>query len=194
MPKAGRKKFSEWKEAVNHYRNNPFSQEKQANYNNLFNLNKNSINMADTSMQKIADKTSDNYYTSAVQKLSDSYAKDYYAGLKGMHNEKPEKREVDYSKLYQTSDETGHSLILSAHPNQVVVSDAISTGGRVENLLEQHEVSEGVAFSMPTGNFTGRYAYVVNSLIKIATEADKKGLTKVSDTIDNVLAEFVKSN
>ncbi len=145
-------------------------------------------------MQKIADKTSDNYYTSAVQKLSDSYAKDYYAGLKGMHNEKPEKREADYSKLYQTDKETGHDLILSAHPKSIVLSDAMGNGGLVENLLEQHEAGEGVAFSMPTGNFTGRYAYIVNSLIKISTEADKKGLIKVSDTIDNVLAEFVKNS
>jgi hypothetical protein len=144
-------------------------------------------------MQKKADEFSKQYYRDAISGLEkDPYAKSYFTGLKGMYNEKPSKTKADYKMLYELHDETGPELIGKAHPKTIDIADAMGRGGVVENQIEQQRHNIGVAQSVPSGNFRGRYAWVIQNLVKLAEIADDKGLIQESDLIDSALSEIIK--
>jgi hypothetical protein len=194
LPKVGRKKHSAWRDALKYYKSNPVRA--SLNYFSK-NLHKNSqerkisSNTFDFGMRKQADQVSKEYFQDAVKGLSDQYAKSYYTGLKSMYDQKLGNTKADYNALYQLHSETGADLVGEAHPKSIVVSDSMGRGGLVENVIEQHRHNEGVALSMPSGNFRSKHAWVVESLVKLANKTDEQGLEKVSDLIDTALQELV---
>jgi hypothetical protein len=142
-------------------------------------------------MKKKADEISKDYYQVALKELDDQYARSYYTGLKSMYDEKPSKTEADFKKLYKVHDETGADLIGQAHPLTINLADAMGNGGVVENLIEQQRHNKNVALSVPTGNFRGKHAWIIKSLVKLADQADDSGLEKTSSLIDEALAELI---
>nr|BDD46231.1 hypothetical protein 63 [bacterium] len=194
LPKHGRRRFSGWKNAVKYYRRHPVSHKTAENLLLSEQLIKESTNRFHIGMKKMADNFSNKYYD-AISDLSDQYAKSYYAGLKSMHNTKAEKSKADYRDLYELHGEKGADLVQEAHPNAVVVSDAMGDGGLVENILEQKSRSEGVAKSAPTGNFRGKHANlaVIEALTKIANQADENGTFEVSELIDSTIQSILNN-
>ena len=152
-------------------------------------LIKRSTNRSTIHVRKMANQYPNKYISDAIVGLSDQYAKSYFAGLKSQYNSKPAKPKADYRDLYEVHNEKGADLIQEAHPEAVVVSDAMGNGGLVENLLEQKSQSEGVARSAPTGNFRGKHANleVIEALTKIANQADEAGFFEVSELIDTTI-------
>jgi hypothetical protein len=141
-------------------------------------------------MQKKADNVSKQYYQDAISGLADQYAKSYYAGLKSMYDQKLGKTEADFKATYELHGETGADLIGEAHPKTIDIAESMGRGGVVENQIEQQRHNKGVAQSMPSGNFRGRHAWVIQNLVKLADEADKRGLEEASDLIDAALQEL----
>jgi len=162
-----------------------------SHFQKFSNEKQNTINNKKRLMQSDDFKT-DDYFKSLMKDLDDSYMKSYYAGLKGMHNKKPESRKSDYADLYQTSDETGTDLMLSAHPKSVELAKAISDGGLIENGIEQQVKTEQILLDIPTGNFKNRYASANSKqfLVKLANDADERGDFKFADLIDRILFEL----
>ena len=138
-------------------------------------------------MQKKADKNSNEYYQGALSELGDQYAKSYYTGLKGMYDEKPKKTEADFAKLYEIHNGSGSDLIGTAHPYSVSLAESMGNGGLVENQIEKQRAGKNVALSMPTGNFRGKHAYVIKSLVKLADSLDSSGMAELSDLIDEAI-------
>jgi len=193
--------MSGWKNAVKFYRgklgkyanqknNNFFTQKftKPANSNESSVIYDNGINK---DMHKKADQISKQYFQDAVAGLEDQYAKSYYAGLKSMYDNKLGKSEADFVKLYKVHNESGADLIGAAHPKTIDIADAMGKGGVVENQIEQHRHNKGVALSMPSGNFRGRHAWVIQNLVKLGDQADDSGLNEASDLIDNALQKLM---
>ncbi len=119
---------------------------------------------------KKADKTSKRYFKDAVKDLSsDSFMSDYYAGFSKLYDSKVKKRKSDYNKLYDVQEETGSDRIHKAHPEAIVVADAIGNGGLVENASESSKAMQEVASRMPTGNYRARYAFIQNALKKASS-------------------------
>ena len=147
-------------------------------------------NGIDFSMNKKADTFSKEYFQDATSGLEDQYAKSYYAGLKSMYDQKLGRTEADFQKLYNVHNESGADLIGKAHPKSIDVADAMGRGGLVENQIEQQRHNKGVAQSMPTGNFLGRHASVIENLVKLADQADEQGMKEASDLIDAALEEL----
>lgn len=200
LPKEGRKRMSGWNNAVKYYvggqktatnqeNNNFFTQKltKPANNNTSSVISDNRIVL---NMRKKADQFSKEYFQEAVSGLEDQYAKSYYAGLKGMYDQKLSGTEADYRSLYEVHNESGNTLIGSAHPETINIADAMANGGVVENVIEQQRHHKGVAKSMPSGNFRNRNAWVVQNLVKLADQVDEQGLKEASDLIDAVLKEL----
>ena len=77
------------------------------------------------------------------------------------------------------------SIIETAHPKPVYVAESQGDGGLVENQLEQQKKMLSVINRMPTGVLVGRYAYVANSLLKLADVCDDCGEPKTADLITN---------
>lgn len=201
LQRVGRRRMSGWKDAVKHYRGNVGTYANQEN-NEFFtqkfgkpaNSNGSSViscnNGKNLGMQKSADQISKDYFQDAVSGLEDQYAKSYYTGLKSMYDQKPGRTEADFVKLYEVHNETGADLIGAAHPKTIEIAEAMGNGGVVENQIEQHRHNTGVAQSMPSGNFRGKHAWVIQSLVKLADQADETGLKKASDLIDIALEEL----
>lgn len=105
------------------------------------------------------------YYKDAYKDLDDTYTKDFVSGLKSKKQKLNDKRK--YEKLYDVFDQNGFDLIEEAHPKSVEILDSVSSGGIIENQVQQQEKSIEVANSYPTGNFYATYANLNNSLIKI---------------------------
>jgi len=141
-------------------------------------------------MQKKADKISKEYFQDAVSGLEDQYAKSYYTGLKSMYDQKLGKTEADFRKLYEVHNESGADIVGAAHPKMIDVADAMGNGGVVENVIEQQRHNKGVAQSMPSGNFRGRHAWVIQNLVKLANKADEEGLIEASDLIDEAIKDL----
>jgi hypothetical protein len=192
LPKQGRRRHSNWKNAVKYYRRNPVSHKTAENILLYPHLYKESTNREGITMKKAADQYPNKYIADAISGLSDQYAKSYYAGLKSQYNAKDAKPKADYRELYDVHGEKGSDLIQEAHPEAIVVSDAMGNGGLVENLLEQKSHSEGVAKSAPTGNFRGKHANlaVIEALNKIANQADDDGLFEVSELIESTIQQL----
>jgi hypothetical protein len=201
MFNAGRRRHSGWKNAVKYYRNRAG---KYANINFSENLHKNLQKTANFyesdvksndrrgfDMEKKADQISKEYFQDAVKGLSDQYAKSYYTGLKSMYDQKLGKTKADYNSLYKLHYETGTELIGEAHPLSIDIADAMGRGGVVENVVEQHRHNEGVALSMPSGNFRGKHAWLIKNLVKLADVTDEKGMGEASDLIDIALNEII---
>jgi hypothetical protein len=198
---AGKKRMSGWKSAIKYYRGKvgryaraSFSENLHKNLHKTANFQESSVqsdNRLGIDMKKQADQTSKEYFQDAVKGLSDQYAKSYYTGLKGMYDQKLGKTEADYNSLYELHSETGAQLVGEAHPLSIEIADAMGRGGVVENVVEQHRHNEGVALSMPSGNFRGKHAWLVQNLVKLADAQDEKGQSNVSDLIDTALQEIV---
>ena len=107
-----------------------------------------------------------------------------------MYDQKLGKTEADFVKLYKVHKESGADLIGEAHPKTIDIADAMGNGGVVENQIEQHRHNRGVAQSMPSGNFRGRHAWVIQNLVKLADQADEQGCDEASDLIDVALKEL----
>lgn len=151
----------------------------------------NSINNQKYAMRKTADQISDSYFNSAKTSTKDKSALSYLSGLQGMYKEKAERRESDMKTLYMLHEQTGADTILSAHPKSIMVAESMGRGGIVENALENHSANRGVALSVPTGNYHGKYASVINQLTKLANQADDAGEFDASDLIDTAINELV---
>jgi hypothetical protein len=122
----------------------------------------------DVTLFKEADEASKSYCKDAVKDLNDSgkSIREYFAGLGRLYDDKSEPPKKDFGSLYNVTEESGASLINSAHPKAVVVLDSIGDGGLVENGLEQSEKGREIAFSSPSGNFRSNYAWVRNVMKK----------------------------
>jgi hypothetical protein len=155
-------------------------------------LSTNTLDYSERNMNKKADKFSKEYYQDALKDLDDQYAKIYYAGLKSMYDEKLGTEKADYKMLYEPLDGKGSDLLEKAYPNSVYVADAMGNGGLVENSSEQKRHNVGVAMSIPTGNYRGKYSNLVSELIKIANTADLANLTSDSDLIEKAAADIVR--
>lgn len=200
LPKAGRKRMSGWNNAIKYYKgqqNITANQENNEIFTQKFakpaNNDTSSViydNRIILNMRKKADQFSKEYFQEAVSGLEDQYAKSYYAGLKGMYDQKLSKTEPDYKSLYEIHNESGNALIGSAHPETIDLVEAMGNGGIVENQIEQHRHNQGVAQSMPTGNFRNRNAWIIQSLVKLADQVDEQGLKEASDLIDAALKEL----
>jgi len=160
------------------------------NFNkNILSTNINSY--SERTMNKKADKISKEYYQDALKDLDDQYAKSYYAGLKSMYDEKLGDEKADYKTLYEPLGGSGEKLLEEAYPNSVYVADAKGNGGLVENSSEQHKHNTGVALSIPSGNFRGKYAKIVSELIKIADNADLTNKVTDADLIESTVKDIV---
>jgi hypothetical protein len=155
-------------------------------------LSTNTLDYSERNMNKKADKFSKEYYQDALKDLDDQYAKIYYAGLKSMYDEKLGTEKADYKMLYEPLDGKGSDLLEKAYPNSVYVADAMGNGGLVENSSEQKRHNVGVAMSIPTGNYRGKYSNLVSELIKIANTADLANLTSDSDLIEKAAEDIVR--
>jgi hypothetical protein len=121
-------------------------------------------------IMKKADKISKRYFKDAVKDLaSDGFMSEYYAGFSKLYDSKVKKRKPDFKTLYGFQEETGADRIHGAHPEAIVVSDAIGRGGLVENASEASKAMQEVALSMPTGNYRARYAFIQNALKKASS-------------------------
>ena len=137
-----------------------------SNENHRSSTNKNKLK---DSIRKKSDDFAKSYYKDAKKDLSteDSFMKSYYAGFSDMYDESQgDKPKLDYKDSYSLHDETGDDLIHEAHPEAIVVSDAIGNGGLVENGSEQKRQSHGVAQRTPTGNYRANYAWLQEGLLK----------------------------
>ena len=137
-----------------------------SNENHRSSTNKNKL---EDSIRKKSDDFAKSYYKDAKKDLSteDSFMKSYYAGFSDMYDESQgDKPKLDYKDSYSLHDETGDDLIHEAHPEAIVVSDAIGNGGLVENGSEQKRQSHGVAQRTPTGNYRANYAWLQEGLLK----------------------------
>lgn len=197
LPKAGRKRLSGWNQAIKHYMNQSKVQANQKNndfFTQKFSKSANyfisSVNSNGIIMNKKADQISKEYYQGAISDLADQYAKSYYTGLKGMYDQKPEHTEADFKNLYQVHQETGADLIGESHPESITIADSMGHGGLVENQIEQHRHNTDVAKSMPSGNFRGKHAWVLQNLVKLADHADEQGFKEASDLIDQAIKEL----
>jgi hypothetical protein len=200
LPSAGKKRMSGWKSAVKYYRGRvgryaraSFSENLHKNLQKPANFHESSVQpnyRSGIDMKKKADQISKEYFEDAVKDLSDQYAKSYYTGLKSMHDEKLGKTEADYNSLYKLHSETGADLVGEAHPHSIEIAESMGRGGVVENVVEQHRHNEGVALSMPSGNFRGKHAWLVQNLVKLANATDDEGKRKISDLIDAALNEI----
>jgi hypothetical protein len=201
MMRASKRRLSGWKNAIKYYRGRVGRYVKAYLSKNLHkNLQKpanflgSSVQSDDRlgiDMRKKADQISKDYFQDAVKGLSDQYAKSYYTGLKSMYDQKLGKTEADYNSLYELHSETGAELVGEAHPLSIDIADAMGRGGVVENVVEQHRHNEGVALSMPSGNFRGKHAWLVENLVKLADATDENGMREASDLIDAALEEIV---
>ena len=137
-----------------------------SNENHRSSINK---EVSEDSIRKKSDDFAKSYYKDTNKGLSteDSFMKSYYAGFSNMYDEgQNDKPKLDYKDSYSLHDETGDDLIHEAHPEAIVVSDAIGNGGLVENGSEQKRQSHGVAQSAPTGNYRANYAWLQEGLLK----------------------------
>lgn len=199
LPKVSRKRLSGFHDALKHYRGNVekyANQQKNDFFTQKFQKTANSLNSSVISkgnilaMNKKADKASKEYFEKAIINLDEEYAKEYYNNFRDMYDQEPADIAMDYSKLYDVNDETGAELIGAAHPKTIEVADAMGNGGVVENQIEQQRHNINVTKSMPSGNFQGRYAWVIESLVKLADSTDENGMKKASDLIDETLEEL----
>ncbi len=137
-----------------------------SNENHRSSINK---KISEDSIRKKSDDFAKSYYKDAKKGLGteDSFMKSYYAGFSDMYDEgQNDKPKLDYEDSYLLHDETGDDLTHEAHPEAIVVSDAIGNGGLVENGSEQKRQSHGVAQSTPTGNYRANYAWLQERLLK----------------------------
>ena len=137
-----------------------------SNENHRSSINK---EVSKDSIRKKSDDFAKSYYKDAKKGLSteDSFMKSYYAGFSDMYDESQnDKPKLDYKDSYSLHDGTGDDLIHEAHPEAIVVSDAIGNGGLVENGSEQKRQSHGVAQRTPTGNYRANYAWLQEGLLK----------------------------
>jgi hypothetical protein len=142
-------------------------------------------------MNKIADQFSDSYYKDALKGLSEEFASSYLTGLRGMYDQRAPKTKADYNSLNALHNETGADLIDQAHPNSIVVSDAMGNGGVVENLVERHRHMQGVAGATPTGNYRSKHAWTVNELIKLAGKASDERNSEVVSLLTQTIIDVL---
>ena len=212
-----RKKASGWKQAMQYYKGHPnvgapeqqvaenpandliFSsannknEKKGKNLHNFSNKQSESIIITKQSMKKQSSYNSNEYFDAALQGVKDKYTRSYWTGLQSMHNESPEKRESDYKKLYMLHEETGTSLVSGAHPKSVELVEAMGKGGLVENTIEQQNHNIDVALSMPSGNYMGRHAALVESIIKFAKKSESDKSNEISDILKDLAVSLTKN-
>ncbi len=140
----------------------------------------------DTLLRKAAE-TKVSYFTDANLGLKEQLTKAYYAGLSGMYNETPQKRNSDYKDYYGIPSENKAHIVLQSHPKSITLADAMGKGGLVENGLEQKEQSTYVTTKTPSGNFQSKYASTLNYLQKLSDVAEKQNKKEVSDLIKQTL-------
>lgn len=80
-------------------------------------------------------------------------------------------------------------IVEQAHPEPVYVAEARGDGGLVENQLEQQQKYIEMLNKHPTGSLVGRYASVINTLVKVADACDALGEDEASDLITNAAEE-----
>jgi hypothetical protein len=139
---------------------------KTANVSN--NSTNNSLQNELESLFKNADDFSRSYYKDAITDLNvqDPELRSYFTRLKGMYDEKPEAPKEDYKDLYPMEGETGAELYESAYPREARTSKSIGDGGLVENGFERKKKMEDIARSVPTGNYSAKYAWVQDIMSK----------------------------
>ena len=70
-----------------------------------------------------------------------------------------------------------------AHPEPVFVAESRGEGGLVENELEHQKKWIEMINKMPTGSLVGRYASMIDELIKMAELCDELGQTEAADKL-----------
>lgn len=120
-----------------------------------------SINKADKLdmfINKKADTVSDQYYKDAITGLNseDSLMQTFYKEMSAEYNKEQEVKVDKRKDLMDFFYEQEH-IMLQAHPDSIVVADAMGAGGIVENNVERHNFMKDVAKKRPSGNFTGNH-------------------------------------
>ena len=144
-------------------------------------------------LRKTADQFSDSYYKDALKGLSEEFASSYYTGLRGMYDNRAQNVKSDYGSLYMLHDETGANLIDQAHPDSIVLSEAMGNGGLVENIVERHKHMQGVAGATPTGNYRSKHAWTVNELVKLAEKASEERNSEVVNLITKAIVDVINN-
>lgn len=70
-----------------------------------------------------------------------------------------------------------------AHPEPVYIAEARGDGGLVENEIEHQRKIVEMVNKMPTGSLVGRYASIVNEMIKLSEAYDDAGESETSDML-----------
>lgn len=191
MPKDSTKRLSGWKKALKYYRKNKESildGEKTANKKKS-----NEFLLKGKLMDKKADSFSNSYYADAIKGLSEEFSKNYYSELESMHNNLlGGNSKSSENKLYDVTDETGAELVQRSHPEAVYVAESRGKGGLVENVVEQQNHNIEIALNVPSGNFKGRYAKLLNSLVKISEETNKVKRFDISETLNETIEKINK--
>ena len=134
------------------------------------------------------------YY--GVQTQSEVFAElERIARKEGFVKEAADEKAESSKDKYSVTGGKGEDEINSAHPGGgTTAAEAQGDYGKVETLLEQHKVFEDIA----TKNSSGKLAYVVNVLQKIATAIEEEGLQsedmnafKVGKILDDAVDRLV---
>ena len=113
---------------------------------------------SDMTIKKKSDKISNQYYKDAVSGSGgvDSIMRTFYKEMSSEYNKKSEAKPHKRKDLMDFFYDEEH-ILAQAHPNSVVVADAMGDGGLVENNVERHNKSQDVAKRRPLGNFLGNH-------------------------------------
>ena len=88
-------------------------------------------------------------------------------------------------------DVTKHdNIVEKAHPKTTTVADAMGSGGVVENIIEQQNVSIDVATKMPNGALHGVHAELIKNLVREANKLEQEGKIKEAQRIDKTLQKL----
>lgn len=83
------------------------------------------------------------------------------------------------------------SIIEEAHPDPVYVAESRGDGGLVENEIEHQKKTIEILNKMPTGSLVGRYASVVDQLVKLANACDDVGQIEAADILTSATKDLI---
>jgi len=80
----------------------------------------------------------------------------FYKEMSAEYNKKPDANPQKRKDLMDFFYDEDH-ILAQAHPNSIVVADAMGDGGLVENNIERHNKSKEIATKRPLANFLGNH-------------------------------------
>lgn len=105
--------------------------------------------------------------------------------------ENPYQEDIDTIKEKRLDKSDKHIMEL-AHPEPVYIAESQGDGALVENPIEQQRKTVEIVNKHPTGSLVGRYAYAVNSLVKMANAADDVGAHDAAAVLTDTAKELVQ--